>query len=176
MGCRVSFGVKIERVKGNLTDHFAPRTNIICLSENVYDTPSIAAVGVAAHEAGHAVQYSLGYAPIKFRAAIIPITNIGSKLSIPLILAGMIFSMTGLINIGIWLFAAVVVFQLVTLPVEFNASNRAVALLDKSGFVSNAELSASKKVLSAAALTYVGVLAVSLAQLIRLVAIAGRRR
>ena len=169
-------GVKIESIKGNLTDHFDPRTNVIRLSENVYNAPSIAAVGVAAHEAGHAIQYASGYAPMKFRSAIIPITNIGSKLSMPLILIGVVFSMTGLINIGIWLFAAVVLFQLITLPVEFNASNRAVAALDGSGFVSKEEINASKKVLSAAALTYVGAMAVSLAQLIRLIIIAGRRR
>ena len=168
--------VQIERVKGNLTDHFDPRTNVIRLSENVYDTPSVAAVGVAAHEAGHAVQYANSYVPMKLRAAIIPVTNIGSKLSMPLIILGMFLGMTGIINIGIILFGAVVVFQLITLPVEFNASRRAVAVLDESGILTGDELPASKKVLSAAALTYVGALAVSLAQLIRLIDMSRRRR
>ena len=168
--------VQIERVKGNLSDHFDPRTNVIRLSENVYDTPSVAAVGVAAHEAGHAVQYANAYAPMKLRAAIIPVTNIGSKLSIPLVILGIALGMTGLINIGIILFGAVVVFQLITLPVEFNASRRAVAVLGESGILTGDELPASKKVLSAAALTYVGALAVSLAQLIRLIDMSRRRR
>ena len=168
--------VQIERVKGNLSDHFDPRTNVIRLSENVYDTPSVAAVGVAAHEAGHAVQYANAYAPMKLRAAIIPVTNIGSKLSIPLVILGIALGMTGLVNIGIILFGAVVVFQLITLPVEFNASRRAVAVLGESGILTGDELPASKKVLSAAALTYVGALAVSLAQLIRLIDMSRRRR
>jgi len=169
-------GVRIERVKGNLTDHFDPRSNIIRLSENVHDTPSVAAVGVAAHEAGHAVQHASGYAPIKLRSAIIPVTNIGSKLSMPLVILGLILSIPELINIGIILFGAVVLFQLITLPVEFNASARAVAALDKSGILKGSELQGSKRVLSAAALTYVGALAVSLAQLIRLIAMSRRRR
>jgi len=169
-------GVKIEPVKGNLTDHFDPTTNVIRLSENVYGTSSIAAVGVAAHEAGHAVQYATAYRPMKLRAAIIPITNLGSALSTPLIIIGLLFSMTGLINIGILLFGAVVFFQLVTLPVELNASRRAIAALDKSGFLTKDELPASKKVLTAAALTYVGALAVSLTQLIRLISLSRRKR
>jgi Zn-dependent membrane protease YugP len=168
-------GVKIERVPGNLTDHFDPRTNVIRLSESVHDVSSVAAVGVAAHEAGHAIQYASEYAPIKLRAAIIPITNIGSSLSIPLIFLGIFLEMTGLINIGIILFGAVVVFQLITLPVEFDASNRAVSILSKSGILSKNEIPAAKKVLSAAALTYVGALLVSLAQLLRLLSIARRR-
>jgi Zn-dependent membrane protease YugP len=170
------YNVQIERVAGNLSDHFDPRTNIIRLSENVYDSASVAAVGVAAHEAGHAIQYASAYAPIKIRAAIIPVTNIGSKLSLPLILMGMFFGMTGLINIGIILFGAVVVFQLITLPVEFNASRRAVTILSESGLLAGDELEGSKKVLTAAALTYVGALALSLAQLIRLISISQRRR
>jgi len=169
-------GVRIERASGSLTDHFDPRTNTIRLSESVYSTPSVAAVGVAAHEAGHAVQYSESYAPMKLRAAIIPATNIGSMLSMPLILLGIFLNLTGLINIGIILFGAVVVFQLVTLPVEFNASRRAVAVLNNSNLLTPEEVPAAKKVLSAAALTYVGALAVSLAQFIRLLAIANRRR
>ena len=168
--------VQVVRISGNLTDHFDPRTNTISLSENVCDTPSVAAVGVAAHEAGHAVQYANSYAPMKFRAAIIPITNIGSKLSIPLIILGMVIGLTGLINIGILLFGLMVLFQLVTLPVEYNASHRALVALEKSGALTSDELPAAKKVLSAAGLTYVGALAVSLAQLLRFVAMANRRR
>ncbi|MCL2772835.1 MAG: zinc metallopeptidase [Oscillospiraceae bacterium] len=168
--------VQIQRVSGNLTDNFDPRTNVIRLSEKVYDAASVAAVGVAAHEAGHAVQYAIGYSPMKVRSAIIPVTNIGSKLSIPLVLLGIIFSMPGLIDIGIILFGAVVVFQLVTLPVEFNASRRAIEVLSESGLLTGDELPSAKKVLSAAALTYVGALAVSLAQLIRLIAISRNRR
>ena len=168
--------IPIERVSGSLTDHFDPRANIIYLSENVYDTASVSAVGVAAHEAGHAVQYASGYSPMKIRSAIIPVTNIGSKLSIPLVLLGIVFSMPGLIDIGILLFGAVVVFQLITLPVEFNASRRAVNVLNDSGLLSGGELAGAKKVLSAAALTYVGALAVSLAQLIRLISISRSRR
>ena len=169
-------GVKIERIQGNLTDHFDPRSNTIRLSDHVYDTASVAAVGVAAHEAGHAIQHANGYAPLKLRTGILPITSIGSKLAMPLVLIGFIFSMPQLITIGIVLFGAVVVFQLITLPVEFNASRRAMALLEQSYVLSQDELPASRKVLSAAALTYVGALAVSLAQLLRLIALSNRRR
>jgi len=168
------YGVQVERVDGHLTDHFDPRDNVIRLSDSVYDASTIAAVGVAAHEAGHAIQHAHGYVPMKVRAAIIPITSIGSKLAMPLVLIGFIMGMTGLINIGILLFGAVVVFQLVTLPVEFNASRRAVAVLDNSAILTSDELKGSKRVLTAAALTYVGALAVSLAQLIRLILL--RRR
>jgi len=163
-------------VRGNLTDHFDPRDNVIRLSESVYDTPSVAAVGVAAHEAGHAIQYANAYIPMKIRATIIPVTSIGSKMAIPLVLIGILLEMTGLINIGILLFGTVVVFQLITLPVEFNASRRAINILDEARLLTREEIPASKKVLSAAALTYVGALALSLAQLLRLVMLAGRRR
>jgi Zn-dependent membrane protease YugP len=168
--------VKVERVKGNLTDHFDPKTNTIRLSENVYDAPTVVAVGVAAHEAGHAVQYAKGYVPMKARAAIIPVTSIGSKMSMPMIIMGLLMGMPGLINLGIVLFGAVVLFQLVTLPVEFNASSRAIEILADSGMLTAEELPGSKKVLSAAAMTYVAALATSLAQLIRLVAMSKRRR
>jgi len=168
-------GVRIERVNGNLTDHFDPRDNVIRLSESVYDVPSVAAVGVAAHEAGHAIQYAHGYAPMQLRAAIIPITSLGSKLSIPLIIIGFLVGMTGLVNLGILLFGAVVLFQLITLPVEYNASNRAIEALEGSALLARDEVPASKKVLSAAALTYVGALAVSLAQLIYFVSIFRQR-
>jgi len=167
--------VTIERIAGNLTDHFDPRTNVIRLSDSVHDSTSVAAVGVAAHEAGHALQYANGYAPMKLRAAIIPVTNIGSKLSMPLVLIGLIMSMDGLINIGILLFSTVVLFQLITLPVEFNASSRALNILDNSALLTRDELPDARRVLSAAALTYVGAMAVSLAQLIRLIAMSRRR-
>jgi len=169
-------GVGIERVAGTLTDHFDPRTNVIRLSDAVFDSTSVAAVGVAAHEAGHAIQYANKYGPMKLRAAIIPVTNIGSKLSMPLVLIGLFMDMTGLINIGILLFGTVVLFQLVTLPVEFNASRRAIKILDRSALLTRDEVPASKKVLTAAALTYVAALAVSLAQLLRLVLRARARR
>jgi len=168
--------VVVERVPGTLTDHFDPRTNVIRLSDSVHDNTSVAAVGVAAHEAGHAIQYAHSYAPMKLRAAIIPMTNIGSKLAMPLVLIGMIMSLPGLINLGIIAFGAVVLFQLVTLPVEFNASRRAINILDKTALLSREEVPDAKKVLSAAAMTYVGALAVSLAQLIRLIALSRGRR
>ena len=166
--------VGIEPVSGNLTDHFDPRANVIRLSENVYNVSSVAAVGVAAHEAGHAIQYAESYAPMKIRAAIIPVTNVGSKLAVPLVILGIVLNMTGLINIGILLFGAVVLFQLITLPVEFNASRRALKSLDKSHMLTREEYPDSKKVLNAAALTYVAALALSLAQLLRFMAM--RRR
>lgn len=168
--------VRIERIAGQLTDHFDPRDNVIRLSDSVYSATSVAAVGVAAHEAGHALQYALGYSPMRLRAAIIPVTNIGSKLAVPLVLLGIFLNFTGLINIGILLFATVVLFQLVTLPVEFNASRRAITTLDSSGLLDQDEVPAARKVLSAAAMTYVAALAVSLAQLLQLLARASRRR
>ncbi|MDR0949208.1 MAG: zinc metallopeptidase [Lachnospiraceae bacterium] len=167
--------VSIEQIGGTLTDHFDPRSNVIRLSSAVCNSASVAAVGVAAHEAGHAVQYAIGYAPMKVRTAIIPITNIGSKLSVPLVILGIILGLTGLINIGILLFGVVAIFQLVTLPVEFNASRRAIVTLKSSGLLSESEIPGVKKILSAAALTYVGALALSLAQLIRFIAISRRR-
>jgi Zn-dependent membrane protease YugP len=168
--------VRIEKAPGHLTDHYDPRENVIRLSESVYDAQTVAAVGVAAHEAGHAIQYAHGYGPIRLRMAILPVTNIGSKLALPLVILGFVLEMVGLINIGILLFGVVVVCQLVTLPVEFNASSRAIAALSESGLLTEDEMPGSKKVLSAAALTYVGALAVSLAQLLRLVLLSRRRR
>jgi len=167
--------VRIERIHGNLTDHFDPRDNVIRLSDSVHDAPSVAAVGVAAHEAGHAVQYSASYVPMKIRSAIIPVTSIGSQMAMPIVLLGIVFSFPGLINIGILLFGAVVLFQLITLPVEFNASRRAISALRETGLLTAEELPASKKVLTAAALTYVGALAVSLAQMLRLIMMTRRR-
>lgn len=159
--------VRIEQTPGHLTDHFDPRENVIRLSQSVYNATHVSAVGVAAHEAGHAIQYAHGYSPMKIRAAIIPITSIGSKLAIPLIFIGILLGFAGLINLGILLFGAVVVFQLVTLPVEFNASRRAVAALEGNAMLTSYELHSSKKVLNAAAMTYVAALAMSLAQLLR---------
>ncbi len=169
-------GVTIEQVAGELTDHFDPRTNVIRLSRGVYDVTSVAAVGVAAHEAGHAVQYAVGYGPIKFRAAIIPVTQIGSYLSWPLLLIGLLMGNETLAFAGVLLFAGVVLFQLVTLPVEFNASNRALEALDASGYLQEEQLDGAGKVLRAAAMTYVAALAQSLAQLFRLLMIANRTR
>ena len=170
------YDVKIERVAGNLTDHYDPRANVIRLSDAVHDSTSAAAVGVAAHEAGHAVQHAKGYFPIKIRQAIIPVTRIGSSLAMPLFLIGLILAVEPLLNLGIVFYATAVVFQLVTLPVEFNASNRAMAALNNSGSLSSSELDASKKVLTAAALTYVAALASSLLSLLRLIIIANGRR
>lgn len=170
-------GVKIERVSGNLTDHFDPRTNVIRLSDAVYDSNSVAAAGVAAHEAGHAVQYAKNWAPIKIRGAIYPVCNIGSKLAIPLVMFGFLFSFYYLIDLGIIFFALALLFQLVTLPVEFNASRRAISAISNYGILSNeADVNGAKKVLFAAAMTYVTSFLVSLAQLLRLLALANRRR
>lgn len=171
-------GVRIERVSGNLTDHFDPRTNVIRLSDSVYSNTSTAAIGVACHEAGHAVQYAVGYAPIKLRAAIIPLTNFGSKIAMPLILLGLLFSAFGdtLITLGIASFGLSLVFQLVTLPVEFNASRRAMEAIDSANLLTEEEQRGARKTLTAAALTYVAATAVALAQLLRLIAIFGGRR
>ena len=160
---------------GNLTDHYDPRTNVIRLSDSVHSSNSVAAMGVAAHEAGHAVQYAKGYAPIKIRQAIIPVTQIGSSLALPMIIMGVLFSNSMFINLGIIFFAAATVFQLITLPVEFNASSRAIKALAEGGLLYEDELSGAKKTLTAAALTYVAALAVSLAQLLRLIFIFGGR-
>ena len=174
-------GVRIERVSGNLTDHFDPKTNVIRLSDSVYSSTSTAAIGVACHEAGHAVQYAMDYAPIKLRAAIIPLTNFGSKIAMPLILAGILFSTLGffsdaLVYLGIAAFGLSLVFQLVTLPVEFNASRRAMAAIETANLLTEEEQRGAKKTLKAAALTYVAATAVALAQLARLIVLFGNRR
>lgn len=166
--------VTIEPVAGELTDHFDPKTNTIRLSQGVYDVTSVAAVGVAAHEAGHAVQYAVGYSPIKLRTAIIPVTQIGSTLSWPILLVGLLLGSDTLAMAGVLLFCAVVLFQLITLPVEFNASNRALAALGASGYLQEAQLDGAGRVLRAAAMTYVAALAQALAQLLRLLMIANR--
>ena len=173
-------GVIVSQISGNLTDHYDPRTNVINLSEKVYNSDSVAAIGVAAHEAGHAVQHAEGYFPIRLRSAIIPLTNIGSKLSMPIFLLGLILSAYGekflyIAYAGIICFSLCVLFQLVTLPTEFNASRRAVEAIDGS-ILDETEAKGAKKVLSAAAMTYVAALAVALMQLLRLLAIAGNRK
>lgn len=172
--------VAIEQVSGSLTDHYDPRANVIRLSQPVYGSSSVAAIGVAAHETGHAVQYAVGYSPIKLRAAIIPATNIGSKLAMPLIILGLILSATAakfitIAYAGIICFSLSALFQLITLPVEFNASRRALNTIEGFGILSGSEQDGARKVLSAAAMTYVAALAVSLAQLLRLLLMVQRR-
>ena len=168
--------VAITRVAGNLTDHYDPRTNSIALSDTVYGSRSVAAIGVAAHEAGHAIQHAVGYFPIKVRTAIVPITQFGSKLSTPLLILGLLLGFYPLAYAGILLFAVTTVFQLVTLPTEYNASRRALEALE-GGYLDEDELKGTKKVLSAAASTYLAARFVSLALLLRLILIVnGRRR
>ena len=167
--------VRIEGIRGNLTDHYDPTPRVVRLSDSVYDSPSIAAIGVAAHEVGHAIQHANSYAPLTIRNAIIPVTNIGSKLSIPLILLGVVMSFQPLVTVGIVAFSLMAVFQLITLPVEFNASSRALATLNGEHYLDEEEVYGARKVLSAAALTYVAALVMSLAQLMRLVALFGNR-
>ena len=170
-------GVKIERVSGNLTDHYDPRTNTIRLSQSVCDSYSISAVGVAAHEAGHAVQYAKGYFPIKLRSVILPVCNLGSQLSLPLLIIGLIFNFYFLVKLGVLFFCGALIFQLITLPVEFNASSRAITSLENGAILlTDNDIKYTKKVLSAAAMTYIAAALVSLAQLIRLIAITNKRR
>ena len=178
------YGVRIERISGNLTDHYDPKSNVIRLSDGVYDAPTPAAVGVAAHEAGHAVQYAQNYAPIKIRAAIVNMTYIGSRLSLPLIIIGLLLmSVSGLGEFfyyvalaGALCYGLCVIFQLVTLPTEFNASHRALKAIEGSSLLTDEEQKGAKKVLTAAALTYVAALATALAQFVRLLTIVNRRR
>ena len=169
------YDVRIERVAGNLTDHYDPRTNVIRLSQSVYDSPTIAAVGVAAHEAGHAVQYAVGYGPIRIRSALIPVTQIGSQFGVVLLFLGILLSFEPLFLAGIILFGATTVFQLVTLPVEYNASHRAIETIEGAHLLDEEEVRGAKKVLSAAALTYVAALLTSIVQLLRFILLfAGR--
>ena len=169
------YDVRIERVAGKLTDHYDPRTNVIRLSSSVYDSPTIAAVGVAAHEAGHAVQYAVGYGPIRLRSALIPVTQVGSQFGIVLLFLGIILSFEPLFLVGIVLFGATTVFQLVTLPVEYNASHRAIETIESGHLLDDEELVGAKRVLSAAALTYVAALLTSVVQLLRFILLfAGR--
>jgi hypothetical protein len=170
------YDVQIEHVSGQLNDHYDPRTKVLRLSDSVYGQSSLAAIGVAAHECGHAIQHEQNYAPLKFRSAIVPVANFGSMAAWPLIILGVImgYSQT-LINIGILLFSLAVLFQLVTLPVEFNASKRAIARLGETGILFGDELGQSKKVLDAAALTYVAAAAATILQLLRLLILFGGR-
>lgn len=179
--------VRIERIAGDLTDHYDPKTNVIRLSDSVYDAPTPAAVGVAAHEAGHAVQYAQNYLPVKIRSAIVNVTNIGSKLSLPLVIIGILMmTIRSLARFsqffyyiavsGVLLYGLCVVFQLVTLPTEFNASRRALRAIDGGNLLDDTDRASAKKVLSAAALTYVAALATSLAQFLRLFLMVNRRR
>ena len=170
------YDVGIEHISGKLTDHYDPRARMLRLSDATYSSTSVAAIGVAAHECGHAIQHKEEYGPLKLRTAIVPAANIGSRLGIPIIILGVILGSNSLlINIGIWVFSLAVLFQLVTLPVEFNASSRALAAVEQYGILGNEEVSHTKKVLSAAAMTYVAAAAASILQLLRLVLLFGRR-
>jgi len=171
--------VRVEHISGNLSDHYDPRSKVLRLSDSTYASASVAAIGVAAHECGHAVQHAKGYAPLSIRSALVPVANIGSTLAWPLILIGLFFNTstsTLLLNIGIIAFSLAVLFQLVTLPVEFNASNRALGILDNSGMLDTEELGMAKKVLFAAALTYVASAASAILQLLRILLLTNNRR
>lgn len=168
------YNVKIERVSGNLTDHFDPKAGVIRLSDSVYDSNSVAAIGVAAHEAGHAVQHAVNYTPITVRNALVPVVNISTSISMPLFILGLILNMTGLAFLGVILFSAALLFQLVTLPVEFNASRRAIKILDNGNLLYDDEVKGARKVLSAAAMTYVAAVAATALQLLRLLLLLRR--
>lgn len=170
------YDVTVQPVRGNLTDHYDPRSKTVNLSEAVYNQTSVAAIGVAAHECGHAMQDNVGYVPLKLRAAFVPVASFGSKLSWPLILIGILLGASSFLQIGIWMFTLAVLFQLITLPVEFNASQRAVKLLGDVGILRGQEVDQTRKVLGAAALTYVAAAAASILQLLRLVILFGGRR
>lgn len=172
------YDVTVRPVKGQLTDHYDPRTKTVNLSESVFHSTSVAAIGVAAHECGHAMQDNVGYVPLKLRGAIVPVANIGSQAAFPLIIIGVLIGGMGspLVNIGLILFSLAVIFQLITLPVELNASRRAITLLDQVGILGGQEVNQTRKVLGAAALTYVATLAASVLQLLRLVILFGGRR
>lgn len=174
--CGLANTVRIENVAGNLTDHYDPRTNVIRLSNGVYSGTSIASIGIACHEAGHAIQHAEGYAAIKIRNAILPVANFGSSAGVLIAILGYFLGYQAIVNIGIILFAAVVVFQLVTLPVEFNASSRAMKLIAEKGLLYEDELPKARKVLTAAAMTYVASLLVSIMSLLRLILRTNRRR
>ena len=172
------YDVTVRPVKGQLTDHYDPRTKTVNLSESVFHSTSVAAIGVAAHECGHAMQDNVGYVPLKLRGAIVPVANIGSQAAFPLIIIGVLIGGMGspLVNIGLILFSLAVIFQLITLPVELNASRRAITLLDQVGILGGQEVNQTRKVLGAAALTYVAALAASVLQLLRLEILFGGRR
>lgn len=168
--------VAVVHVPGDLSDHFDPRNNTVNLSDSTYGSTSVAAIGVAAHECGHVMQHHTGYVPIKIRSALVPAANIGSKIGLPIIILGLIIGMTPLAKIGIWVFSIAVAFQLVTLPVEFDASHRALVMLEEYGILAHDENAQARKVLSAAALTYVAAAASSILQLLRLVLIVNGNR
>ena len=168
--------VQVERVNGNLTDHYDPRTNVIRLSDSVYNSTSVAAIGVACHEAGHAAQYAQSYAPIKIRNFVLPAANLGSRAGIPLAIIGFFLNFEVLAIAGIVFFSFAVLFQLITLPVEFNASKRALQVITDADILSENEKVGAKKVLTAAAMTYVAALAVSIANLLRILLMFNRRR
>ncbi len=173
------YDVRVEHIAGNLTDHYDPRSKVLRLSDSVYGSTSVAAVGVATHECGHAIQHAKGYAPLKLRSAIVPVANFGAKIAWPLILIGLLFTSETsslLINLGIIAFSFAVLFQLVTLPVEYNASNRAIRVIADTGLMQGEEIKAAKKVLSAAALTYVAGAATAILQLLRILILTGGRR
>lgn len=170
--------IPVEHVSGNLSDHYDPSAKVLRLSDSTYNSVSVAAIGVAAHECGHAIQHKEGYGPLKLRTAIVPAANIGSRLGVPIILLGLLFGGGGsfLVNLGIWVFSLAVLFQIVTLPVEFNASNRALVMLEDYGVLGSDEKRKAKSVLSAAAMTYVAAAASSILQLLRLIILFGGRR
>lgn len=168
--------IRIERIAGNLTDHYSPKEQVLRLSDTTINSASIAAIGVAAHECGHAIQHAEHYAPLTIRNTIVPVVNLGSKLSWPMILIGLIFSISGFLDLGIIFFSFSLIFQIITLPVEFNASSRALRILRDSGMLYSDELKGAKSVLSAAAMTYVAAVIASLLSLIRLIILFGGRR
>ena len=170
--------IPVEHVSGNLSDHYDPSAKVLRLSDSTYNSVSVAAIGVAAHECGHAIQHKEGYGPLKLRTAIVPAANIGSRLGVPIILLGLLFGGGGsfLVNLGIWVFSLAVLFQIVTLPVEFNASDRALVMLEDYGILGQDEKRKAKSVLSAAAMTYVAAAASSILQLLRLIILFGGRR
>ena len=168
--------VTVVPISGSLTDHYDPGSKKLALSQDVYDKTSVAAIGVAAHECGHAIQHAIGYAPLEFRSAIVPVANFGSTLSWPLFLIGLFSGIRPLVTAGIVLFSLAVLFQLVTLPVEINASSRALKMLQSTGILGTDETRGARKVLTAAAMTYVAALAASILQLLRLLILAGGRR
>lgn len=170
------YDVRIERISGELTDHYDPRSKVLRLSESTYGSNSVAAVCVAAHECGHAIQHQKSYGPLVLRSTLVPLANFGSTLSWPVFLMGLVLSLRPLVTVGIILFSMAVLFQLVTLPVEFNASSRALRVLEETHILGDSELAAGKRVLGAAAMTYVASLAASVLQLLRLIILAGGRK
>ena len=169
------FDVQVVHIQGNLNDHYDPRTKVIKLSDPIYGSSSLAAVGVAAHECGHAMQHATEYTPLSVRSALVPVANLGSQLSWPLVLIGLILSVRPLLTAGIFLFCGALLFQLITLPVEFNASRRALRTLEQTGIMGQQEISGTRKVLGAAAMTYVAAVVASLLQLLRLILLSRRR-